>query len=608
MKAFLVVAAMLLSAFASPAMTTHGNWQHREDFVVQPGQPGAGQHKLPDTRHEVIFAVHQRNLPELERILYDVSSVESINYGKHLSRKEVHELTRNDAATKAVYAFCQMHGLRVDHTSAYGEYIVASAPISLLNTVLGTEFVLLRHATRGDVMRSRRYTLPSELVPHVRHVLNAIELPSREAPALRYTVLDDEVPVKDKTTSGEYPCHSVMTPNCWNYYYNQTSNDATGQSQLVFGQKGYVAALGDLGTFAAASQIPPQTFTCPAGGCDGDTACQGYDPNMKGKGYLCVEANLDTQWISATGQGATNTFYQVQDLETPFLHFVMYIADLDAPPGSVSISYGSYEHEMDHSVMDQFTTEALKLGSQGVSILAATGDDGVAGYKARNDTSKCGYTTSFPATCPFVTAVGGTQNAENDPEDHEIHTLKEWAANGVEQQGPYFKTTTAGGFSNYFIAPAYQKEAISAYFKTPESALAKKGYNTTGRGIPDIASNSIQFQIFITAFKCLVSGTSGAAPSVAGMISTINAQRAKAKKGKLGFLNPLLYSNPTALNDIDHGYNNCTAVPAFCCDEGFTSAAGWDPLVGRGSPSYIRLLKASGRSVDRDSLTMQVVV
>ena len=47
------------------------------------------------------------------------------------------------------------------------------------------------------------------------------------------------------------------------------------------------------------------------------------------------------------------------------------------------------------------------------------------------------------------------------------------------------------------------------------------------------------------------------------------------------------------MNAIDHGWNNCTAVPAFCCQEGFTSAEGWDPLTGMGSPSYLRLLAAA---------------
>ena len=79
---------------------------------------------------------------------------------------------------------------------------------------------------------------------------------------------------------------------------------------------------------------------------------------------------------------------------------------LTRPPSYITIL-----KEMDHAVMDHFTTEAMKLGAQGVTIVAATGDDGVAGYKARNDTAQCKYTASFPATCPYVTSVGGTQNA-----------------------------------------------------------------------------------------------------------------------------------------------------------------------------------------------------
>lgn len=584
----LVVLASALSS-AGASQTIKGNWQHREDFVETPREL-----LLSEERHELVFAVRQQNLAKLEQVLFEVSSPDSPRYGQHLSHKEVHELTSNRVATEAVHSFCKEQGLRVEQTSEYGEYVTASAPIATVNAVFSTSFVNMKHATFGSILRSPSYSLPEALASHVQHIFNLVELPARQAPAMEYTIVpEEEVTSKE---GDDYACHSVMAPQCWNYYYNQTSNDAKGQSQLVFGQKGAVMAPGDLGVFAASSNVPAATFVCPAGGCSGDTDCQGYDPQMKGNGHFCVEANLDTQWISAVGQGATNTFYQVQNLETPFLHFVMYISSLKSPPGSVSISYGSYEYEMDHSVMDQFTTEAMKLGAQGVTILAATGDDGVAGYKARNDTSKCKYTVSFPSTCPFVTAVGGTQNAENDPEDHEVHTLKEWAANGVEQQGPFFKTTTNGGFSNYFPAPDYQKDHIATYFKTPEAARAKKGYSTTGRGTPDIASNSINFQIYITSFRCLVSGTSGAAPSLAGMISVINAQRAKANKGKLGFLNPLLYANPTAMNEISHGWNNCTAVPAFCCSEGFTSAAGWDPLVGLGSPSYARLLKASGMS------------
>ena len=65
---------------------------------------------------------------------------------------------------------------------------------------------------------------------------------------------------------------------------------------------------------------------------------------------------------------------------------------------------------------------------------------------------------------------------ENDPEDHEVHTLKEYAANAPEQQGPYFKVTAAGGFSDYFSRPSWQADAVTAYFTTPASKRAAPGY------------------------------------------------------------------------------------------------------------------------------------
>ena len=68
--------------------------------------------------------------------------------------------------------------------------------------------------------------------------------------------------------------------------------------------------------------------------------------------------NLDVQFISGVGQGANNTFYLNTNLDTPFLEFITYASSLASPPGTMSISYGSYEYEMDHPVMDHFSTEA----------------------------------------------------------------------------------------------------------------------------------------------------------------------------------------------------------------------------------------------------------
>ena len=49
-----------------------------------------------------------------------------------------------------------------------------------------------------------------------------------------------------------------------------------------------------------------------------------------------------------------------------------------------------------------------------VTLLSASGDDGVAGYMARGDPIWCGYYPQFPATSPYVVAVGGSM-VRNSP-------------------------------------------------------------------------------------------------------------------------------------------------------------------------------------------------
>ena len=599
---YLQTTALLLLPFTASS-AVHGKWEDRDDFK----QVHTSTHNLNMINPfiDLTFAVKQQNLQQLENLVLKVSDPDSKAYGQHLTHDQVHSLTANVEAAAAVREWSSQHGLTLKTTSSHDEYLTYVAPLSLWNTLLDSKFVQMQHTESGEsILRSKEFTMPNALEQHVAHIFNVVELPLRKGPGVQVRKMTDAEIQKDQKDVLElaapypWPCKSTMKLGCWNYRYNQTTNDATGETQMVFGQKGAYMAPDDIVEFAGANHLDPlsktsQIWSCPNGGCS-NSACQGYDPNMKNKGHLCVEGNMDVQFMSGIAQNANNTFYWNTNLATPFIEFITHISSLSAPPGTVSISYGSYEYEMDHAVMDHFSMEAMKLGAQGVSILAATGDDGVAGYKARNDTTKCQYTASFPATCPWVTAVGATQNAENDPDDHEVHTLQEYAANAPEQQPPFFAVTTAGGFSNYFAVPKFQTAAVANYFTTPESKRAPAGYNTTGRGFPDIASNGMNYQVFIDSNPCLVCGTSGAAPSVGGMVTTINAQRKKAGKPRLGFLNPLFYTRPSILNDIAHGWNNCTAIRTVCCPMGFTSASGWDPLVGLGSPSYVRFVKQSG--------------
>lgn len=106
------------------------------------------------------------------------------------------------------------------------------------------------------------------------------------------------------------------------------------------------------------------------------------------------------------------------------------------------------------------------------------------------------------------------------------------------------------------------------------------------------------------------SGTSCSTPTFASVIALLNDERLNAGKSKLGWLNPWLYSNADALNDITSGDN------PGCGTNGFSATTGWDPVraksldvtstfallansqspqvTGLGTPNYAALRSAAG--------------
>ena len=74
----------------------------------------------------------------------------------------------------------------------------------------------------------------------------------------------------------------------------------------------------------------------------------------------------------------------------------------------------------------------------------------------------------------------------------------------------------------------------------------------------------------------LEGGTSASTPIFASIINRINEERLAVGKNPVGFVNPTLYANPWALNDITNGTN------PGCGTVGFSAVPGWDPVSGLG--------------------------
>src|SRR3569833_163103 len=96
--------------------------------------------------------------------------------------------------------------------------------------------------------------------------------------------------------------------------------------------------------------------------------------------------------------------------------------------------------------------------------------------------------------------------------------------------------TSAGGFSNYYPRPPYQKAAVDAYFArhnppypyytefAPQLNLnTTKGlYNRLGRAYPDVSANGANMRSYVNGRLLHSFGTSLAAPLFASVLTLVS--------------------------------------------------------------------------------------
>jgi len=310
------------------------------------------------------------------------------------------------------------------------------------------------------------------------------------------------------------------------------------------------------------------------------------------------EANLDLQYMLGLAQPLPVTEYStggrgpwVADLDQPdeadsanepyleFLQSVLKLPQKDLPQ-VISTSYGENEQSVPKSYALSVCNLFAQLGSRGVSVIFSSGDSGVGSACMSNDgknTTK--FQPQYPAACPWVTSVGSTRY--------------------LNETATFF---SSGGFSDYWKRPSYQDDAIKAYFHHLGQAN-KPYFNRHGRGFPDVSAQGFGYRVYDKGSLKGYQGTSCSAPAFGGIVALLNDARLRAKSSSLGFLNPLLYSNPDALNDVIlggstgcdgnarfHGAPNGSPVIPYAS---WNATAGWDPVSGLGTPNFPKLLKAA---------------
>ena len=405
--------------------------------------------------------------------------------------------------------------------------------------------------------------------------------------------------------------NNTMSPCQLRHIYNipSTARGSAAATMGVFESLNQSFSPSDLSLFQSYMGLPQQTVAAVVGDprhSEGNSYCktaQGLNS--------CLESMLDLEYIMGVAPASPATYwYMDQGNDDLFVDWVLAMNAATAIPRVMSVSYSGPEKYVAASHLRTFSIEAIKLGVQGVTLVASSGDDGAAGYEARGTPGNCGYVPQFPACSPYVLAVGATQGLEIDMGKSE----RACQANtgGV--------ITTGGGFSDFYPRPAYQSAAVNRYFSTAQTAgtLPVSGYNRTGRGYPDVAAAGLNYLTVVGGSAYLLSGTSASAPVVAGLLSLVNAQRLAAGAPTVGFVNPALYllnmtavtvtgsgsgsgsgaGSWTVVNDVVAGSNHCVVsswdptLPTVCCSQGFFALPGWDPLTGLGTINFSPFLSA----------------
>ncbi|KAH9060318.1 peptidase S8/S53 domain-containing protein [Lactarius deliciosus] len=501
-------------------------------------------------------------------VLYKVSDPGHPRYRAHLTKEQVADLIAPRPATlELVNSWLEHHNISsssVSMTYSGNTLALKGVSVSQANTLLGASYQLYKHVKSNEtIIRTVGYALPAALHWHVLTVMPTTSFVSQRTQWQKPRNRSD---MAVKSTSGEAATvlSSRATVNYvrpsflrWLYGTGAYIPGATDRNALgVVGLLGDYPSPTDLTAFMKKyrSDADDATFAVI------EVNSGGYDPT-----HPNFEPNMDIQYAEAMAYPTPHIFYStgLGPSDDYFVSFLEYILDQENIPQTISISYDRLEEnfiprEYTVHVCDLFS----RLGVRGVSVLLPSGDDGVGKHCVMEDGS-IQFTPSFPATCPYVTVVGGTTD------------YKPEVAVGL----------SGGGFSDHFKRPPYQEEAVSTFLRNLGNQYQGL-YNASGRGIPDIAAQASEFRFFSDGIKVEGSGTSAATPVVAGIISLLNDWLTLRGQPPLGFLNPWLYGGGlAALNDITEGSN------PGCRTDGFTAIVGWDPVTGLGTPNFRRLLE-----------------
>ncbi|KAF9077839.1 subtilisin-like protein [Rhodocollybia butyracea] len=499
--------------------------------------------------------------------LEDALSTANIQYYATPTREALHSVRK----------WLSSNNINSQATTVSGDWIKFNITVGAANTMLNAKYTIFEYTASGkQSVRTLEYSVPEDLQEHIKaihpassfyhssggRVISITGHHHSTGSASNGASEDASSSASSSTSAAQFSdCNATVTPACIQKLYGLPTKLVSSKTNSTIGVSGFLkedANKADLTSFLKFFRPDiPSTTTFGTELLDDATNSQDL-----------ADAGLEAYTIGLAN-GIPTTFLDVGNVNLDgfggFLDIINALLAERNPPLVLTTSYGGDESGLSERLAFAMCDALMKLTARGVSILYSSGDGGVAGSRLNPECNDKPFLPTWPA-CPYVTSVGATGN------------IPEKAAD-----------LSAGGFSNQFGQPSWQQKAVATYLGKIGNLYEGK-YNRSGRGYPDVSAQGEKIQIIKSGGVEAVEGTSASSPIFAATIALLNDELLSAGKPPLGFLNPWIYANPEAFNDITSGSN------PGCNTEGFPALPGWDPVTGVGSPNYPAMKKALGLS------------
>jgi len=364
--------------------------------------------------------------------------------------------------------------------------------------------------------------------------------------------------------------------------------DGRGETIVVVDAFGSPTITADLASFDAAFHLPaPPSFKVitPAG------PIPAFGASGKDRPGWASETSLDVEWAHALAPGASILLVETPtdevegtsgfpDIVTAERYVVTHRLGT-----VISQSFGATEQTFHgFAQLSPLRSAYVAAAAAGISVVSGSGDLGATDFKSTPPAIYTSRVTSWPASDPLVTAVGGTR-VDLDASGRAIARAVTW--NDRFPQLPSVPDASGGGRSVFFARPAWQRGVAQVV--------------GAARGVPDVSMSASCTAVVDTYVSFpgttgnweTMCGTSEAAPLFAAIVALADEEAGHG----LGVLNPALYALSAAhaagIVDVVSGNNTVSwAASATRTDTvtGFRATAGYDLATGVGTVDAARFV------------------